>query len=261
MPTTPITDWGAAVVTSFAAALALFLSGVPKIIGFLVVLAIGWFVAGAIGRLVTGLLERVRFSELSDRVGLTTLVRQMGLTLSPPRFIGEIAKWFIRVVVLIAAFDVLGLPAVSRVLEATLLWLPNLVVAIAALIIGGLVANALARIVRGASATAQLGDPDLLANVARFGVLAFAIVVAVNQVGIAADLVNMLFAGVVGALALALGLAFGLGGRETAARVLTNWYQRGRTVAPRVQTQAREEPEEMPMSREEVRAGDGRGRR
>jgi hypothetical protein len=106
------------------------------------------------------------------------------------------------------------------------------------LIIGGLAANALAGLVRGATAQADLGNPDLLANIARVAVWAFAIVIAVNQIGIARELVNTLFMATVGALALALGLAFGLGGRETAAEMVREWYERSRRAAPKIEDAA-----------------------
>jgi hypothetical protein len=107
-------------------------------------------------------------------------------------------------------------------------------VALVVLVIGGLAANALASLVRGATSESGLGNPDLLATIARVAVWAFAIVVAVNQIGVAATLVNTLFMAVVGALALATGLAFGLGGRETAAQIVRGWYERGQAEAPKL---------------------------
>ena len=147
-------------------------------------------------------------------------------------FIANLAKWFIRLTVLVSAFDALGLPAVSQVLEQLLMWLPNLVVALVVLVLAGLAANALAGLVRGATAESGLGNPDLLANIARIAVWAFAIVVAVNQIGIATALVNTLFMATVGAIALALGLSFGLGGRDTAAQIVRGWYERGKRTGP-----------------------------
>jgi hypothetical protein len=88
-------------------------------------------------------------------------------------------------IVLVTAFDPLGLPGVSQVLEQILLWLPNLVVALVVLVIAGLAADALAGLIRGATAQAGLGDPNLLANIARVAVWAFAVVMAVNQIGVA----------------------------------------------------------------------------
>ena len=236
----PVTDLGAAVMTSIATALALFLAAIPKVIGFLVILIIGWIIAAAIAQVVSAVLRAVRFNDLAQRAGLTGFTQQMGLRTDASGFVALIAKWFVRMIVLVSAFDALGLPAVSQVLQQLLLWLPNLVVAIVALVIGGLAANALGRLVRGATAEAGLGNPDLLANIARIAVWAFAIVVAVNQLGIATTLINTLFMATVGAVALALGLAFGLGGRETAAMIVRGWYERGQRAAPRMQYAATE---------------------
>ncbi len=135
---------------------------------------------------------------------------------------------------LVSAFDALGLPAVSQVLQQLLLWLPRLVVAIITLVIGGLAANALGRLIRGATAESGLRNPDLLASVGRIAVWALAIVVAVNQIDIATSLVNTLFTATIGGIALALGLAFGLGGRETAGLIVRSWYEPGQLARPRI---------------------------
>jgi hypothetical protein len=221
-------------MTSLASALALLLGGIPKIFGFLVILIIGWLIASAIATAVAALLRAVKFNDLAQRGGFTGFVQNMGIRQDAAGFIANLAKWFIRLIVLVSAFDALGLPAVSQVLQQLLFWLPNLVVALVVLVIAGLAANALASLVRGAAAQSKLGNPDLLATVARVAVWAFAIVVAVNQIGIAATLINTLFMAVVGALALALGLAFGLGGRDTAAQMVQGWYERGQQAAPKV---------------------------
>jgi mechanosensitive ion channel-like protein len=235
MPTTPVvTDWGTAVMSSVAAALALLLAGIPKIIGFLVILIIGWLIASAIAAAVAALLRAVKFNDLAQRAGLSGFVQNMGVRTDAAGFLANIAKWFIRLIVLVTAFDALGLPAVSQVLQQLLLWLPNLVVALVVLVIGGLAANALAGLVRGATAESGLGNPDLLATIARVAVWAFAIVIAVNQIGIATALVNTLFMAAVGAMALAFGLSFGLGGRETAAEIVRGWYARGKQAAPQM---------------------------
>jgi hypothetical protein len=235
MPTTPtVTDWGTALMSSVATALAILLSGIPKIIGFLVILIIGWLIASAIATVVATVLRAVKFNELAQRAGLTGFVHKMGIQQDAAGFLANLAKWFIRLIVLVTAFDALGLPAVSQVLQQLLLWLPNLVVALVVLVVGGLAANALASLVRGATAESQLGNPDLLATIARVAVWAFAIVVAVNQIGVATALVNTLFMATVGALALALGLAFGLGGRDTAAQIVRGWYERGQQAAPKL---------------------------
>jgi len=235
MPVTgTITNWGQAFMTSMAAALALFLGSIPKVIGFLVILLIGWMVASALSGIVAGVLRSVRFNDMAQRSGLSGFVHNMGVNTDPAGFVATTVKWFVRLIVLTVAFDALGLPAVSQVLQQLLLWIPNLIVALVVLVIGGLAANALASLVRGSTASSGLGNPDFLANVTRIAVMTFAIVIAVNQIGIATTLVNTLFMGFVGALALALGLSFGLGGRDTASEIVRGWYSSGKAQGPKL---------------------------
>lgn len=223
MPT-QVTEWSDAMFTSLAAAMALLFSAIPKILGFLLIIVVGWFVASLIERGLAALLRSIKFNELSERAGLSDFIRRMGMNTDAAGMIGLVVKWFVRLIALVVAFDALGLPAVSEVLRQLLLWLPNVVVALVVLVIGGLAARALSNVVRGAASEADLSNADFLAKTASIVVWAFAIVVAVNQLGIATELVNTLFMAIVGALALSLGLAFGLGGRDTAAEIVRKWY-------------------------------------
>lgn len=234
MSTTPVTNWGEALMTSLASGLIVLFAAIPRIIGFLVILIIGWLIAGAIAAAVAALLRAVKFNDLATRSGFSGFVERMGIKKDASGFLADIVRWFVRLIVLVTAFDALGLPAVSQVLQQLLLWLPNLVVALVILVLAGLAANALASLVRGATAEAGLGNPDLLATIAKVAIWAFAIVIAVNQIGVATALVNTLFTGVVGALALAMGLAFGLGGRETAGQLVASWYHKSEQAAPKL---------------------------
>jgi hypothetical protein len=221
-------------MTSIAAALALLLGAIPKVIGFAVILIIGWIIASALATAVAAILRTVKFNDLAQRAGISGFVQRMGVHTDAAGFLANIVKWFVRLIALVTAFDALGLPAVSQVLQQILLWLPNLIVALVVLVIAGLAANALAGLVRGATGESGLGNPDLLATIARVAVWSFAIVIAVNQIGIATTIVNTLFMATVGAVAVAFALAFGLGGRETAAEIVRGWYERGQQTAPKL---------------------------
>jgi hypothetical protein len=221
-------------MTSVAAALALLLGAIPKVIGFAVILIVGWIIASALAAAAAAILRTVKFNDLAQRAGLTGFVQNMGVRSDAAGFLAMLVKWFVRLIVLVTAFDALGLPAVSQVLQQILLWLPNLVVALVVLVIAGLAAKALASLVRGATAEAGLGNPDLLATIASVAVWGFAIVIAVNQIGVATTIVNTLFMATVGAVAVAFALAFGLGGRETAAQIVRDWYAGGQRVAPKL---------------------------
>lgn len=235
-----ISNWGAAMIASFTDAMSLFFSAIPRVLAALVILVIGWIVAAWIAKGIAALLRSVRFNELSERSGFSGFVQNMGVKTDAAGFLALLVKWFVRLIVLVVAFDALGLPAVSDVLRQLLLWLPNLVVALVVLVIGGLAANALSSLIRGATAKAGFTNPQLLEKVAYVAVWAFAVVVAVNQLGIAQTLVNTLFMALVGSAALAMGLAFGLGGRDTAGEIVRGWYRRGQEASPKIERAAQE---------------------
>lgn len=240
-----IQDWGGALMVSVSQALAIFLAAIPKVIGFAVILIVGWFLATLIAKAVAGLLRTLHFDDLAQRSGFSDFVSSTGAETDAAGFLALVAKWFVRLLALVVAFDALGLPAVSDVLRQMLLWLPNVVVALVVLVIGGLAANSLAGIVRASTSRAGLGNPDMLANIARVAVWSFAIVIAVNQLGIAQTLVNTLFMAIVGSVALALGLSFGLGGQETASEMLKEWRQKVRDAAPKLEKAANEAAREV----------------
>ena len=181
----PVRDAGEAFKASLAGALNTFLSAIPRIIGFAVVLIVGWIISSLFARGVQALLHAVKFNDLARRSGFADFVQKMGVRNDSAGVIANIVKWFVRLITLVVAFDTLGLPAVSNVLQQLLLWLPNLVVALVVLVIGGLAANALSQLVRGATSEAGFSNPETLATVTKVAVWGFAIVVAVNQLGIA----------------------------------------------------------------------------
>jgi hypothetical protein len=223
-----ITEWGAALMTSLAGAMALLFQAIPKLIGFAVILIIGWLVAAVLAKAVVVLLRSVKFNDLAQRAGLAGFVQNMGMRMDSVVLVGAVVRWFVRLIALVVAFDALGLPAVSEVLRQVLLWLPNVVVAVVILVIAGLAGNALGKLIRGAAAESGLRNADLLAKVATGLVIGFGVIVAISQLGIATVFVNALFVALVGAVALAAGLAFGLGAKETAAQIIRDWYGKRR---------------------------------
>jgi hypothetical protein len=223
---------------SLAGALNTFLSAIPRVIGFAFVLIIGWFISSLLARGVDALLHAVRFNDLARRSGFAGFVQKMGVRDDSAGVIAGIVKWFVRLITLVVAFDMLGLPAVSTVLQQLLLWLPNLVVALVVLVVGGLAANALSQLVRGASGEAGFTNPDVLATVTKAAVWGFTIVVAINQLGIATTLINTLMVGIVGAFAIAFGLAFGLGGRDRAAQILDRVGRNVERAGPKLERAA-----------------------
>jgi hypothetical protein len=255
----PVQDTGDAFRASLAGALNTFLSAVPRIIGFAVVLIVGWIISSLFARGVEALLNAVRFNDLARRSGFADFVQKMGVRDDSAGVIASIVKWFVRLITLVVAFDTLGLPAVSSVLQQLLLWLPNLVVALVVLVIGGLAANALSGLVRGASAEAGFTNPNMLATVTKVAVWGFTIVVAINQLGIATTLINTVMIGLVGAFTIAFGLAFGLGGRERAAEIIGRLGRSAEQAKPKLERAAEAASREAQSTAQQIPVHRGNG--
>ena len=253
-----ITHWGDALLASLSGAFAMFFVAIPKIIGFAIILIVGWVIAALIEKALVSLLRAAHFNGFAERAGLSGFIQKSDMKTDAAGALAMIAKWFVRLIALVVAFDALGLPAVSDILRQLLMWLPNLVVALVALVVGGIAANALSTVVRGAATEAGLERPDFLARIAKMAVWAFAIVVAVNQIGVATAIVNTLFMATVGALALALGLSFGLGGRDTAGAIVRKWVERGQQRVPQIRRAADVAANEMSHPGADLSSGERR---
>jgi hypothetical protein len=232
-----IADWGTALIASVASALALVFSFIPKLLGFLVILLIGWLVASAIEKAVTFLLRKIGFDRLAERIGLSRLGAQMNVTLDAAGVLGKLVYWFVFLIFLVPAVDALGLTTVSALLGQIIGYLPNVFVAILVLFLGTLAATFVADLVRGATASGRVGNPNLFANIARYAILGFVALIALEQLQIGTALLNILFTAIVGATALAAGLAFGLGGQETARRYLNRADSSINTASAQIQSQ------------------------
>lgn len=248
MPLTPITDVGTAIVTGFAAAVATFFSALPSILGAIIVLVIGWIVAGWIGGLLARALRMIRFDDLADRAGVTSFLERSDIRADPAGVIGGLVKWYVRLVFVLMAANAVGLTAVATVVNGILAFIPNLIVAIFILGAFAWLASLTRGVVRGALGGTRMPNADAIGTIAYATVFAFGIVAAADQVGIAATLVNTLFVGAVAALALAFGLAFGLGGREEAAQIWRDWRGHASQAMRSIETSPRTEAVTSPTS-------------
>lgn len=232
-----ITDWGTALWTSLTGALALAFAFIPKLLGFLLILIVGLIVANLLAKAVTWLLRKIGFDRVSDRIGLTRLEQRMNVHLDTAGILGRIVFWFVLLVFLVPAVDALGLTVVSNIMGQVIGYIPNVFVAILVLFLGTLLATFVADLVRGAVASANVGNANIFANIARFAILGFVALIALDQLRIAPEMIQILFTAIVGALALAFGLAFGLGGRESAQRWLTRGESSINDAAKQIYTQ------------------------
>ncbi|HET7700573.1 MAG TPA: small-conductance mechanosensitive ion channel [Candidatus Limnocylindria bacterium] len=223
MPVTPITDFGTAVITGIAAAFAAFFSALPSILGAILLLIVGWIIAGAIGGLVAKALRAIHFDQVAARAGVTTFLARAQVRADPAGVVGGTVTWYVRLVFVLLAANAVGLTALSTVVNGILAFIPNLLVAVFILGAFSWLAGLTRNVVRGALGDSSLPNADAIAAIAYAAVFAFGVVAAADQVGVASTLINTLFMGVVAALALAFGLAFGLGGRDEAAQIWRDW--------------------------------------
>jgi hypothetical protein len=233
MITEPINSWGDAIFASLTNALNGFLSAIPLVVGALVILVIGWVISSVIARLVRGLLQRAGADRAFAEHG-GDVYGARAKQVKPSVVTSEIVKWIIRFVFLVAAANVLGMPQVSLLLNQVLLWIPNLLVAAVILLVAPLIGRFLRGLIEVGAGQMGFTNAPLLGRIAEIAVIAFAVIIAINQIGIAADLINILFIGIVAALALAFGLAFGFGGREVAGQITQRWYESSQAAAEKV---------------------------
>ncbi|MBI2640156.1 MAG: hypothetical protein HYW90_04715 [Candidatus Sungbacteria bacterium] len=212
--------WGDVVVASLQQAWSAVVSFVPFLLSALIVFVIGWIIAVALGKLVEQVIKALRVDMFLAKLDFEKAMERAGMRLNTGAFVGGLVRWFLIIVALLAAANILQLTQVTDFLTSVLLYLPNVVVAVLILVIAALVAEVAERVVRGSVEAAGLRRGSLVGLVARWSVWVFAIVAALLQLGVATVLLQTVVTGLVAMLALAFGLAFGLGGKDAAGAVV-----------------------------------------
>lgn len=227
MSLAPVQNVGQALLSLFNE----FLLFLPRILNFVIILIVGYIIARLVRAALVRLLRFAHFDQIADRGGVTRALELAGTRLDAAAVLADVVFWWIFLVFIEMAVNALGLVQISAFINAVLGYIPNVFVAILILIVGSLLANVLAGAVRGATAEAGLTTSGLLANVARWAILVFAFLAALTQLRVAENMIFILFAAMVGMLALAGGLALGLGGVSTARGLLSGWST-GRMLQP-----------------------------
>jgi len=217
------TAWNA-----FAVKITAFL---PELIGAIIIFVVGWIIARLLRLGVEKLLKLVRFDTATEKTGVNKFLKKGEIVKAPSEIVGTLVYWFIMILVLIASLDALGLPIVSDMLNSIFLYIPNVVAAIIVLVLGLLMGNLLAAVVRTAASNAGLKNAEGLGKISLYAIVVFVAAIALIQLGIGEEIVVSAFGLVFGAAALALALAFGLGGRDVAADYLKRWLQEKKTPA------------------------------
>jgi hypothetical protein len=221
-----VIEWGNLIVEPTRQMLTRIMGYLPVLLGALAILIVGWIVARIIRLIVDGVLKVVRFDTLADKSGISEILRKGDLKISAREVVSNIVYWLIIIMVLVMAVDALGLPKASDVLASLFAYVPKVIAALLVLVVAMFLASFASGIVRIAAGNAKLPKPELLAGICRWAIIIFAVTISLAQLGIAPLLVTATFNIVLGGIVLALALAFGLGGKDAAARYLEELKQK-----------------------------------
>jgi len=217
-----IQDWSLVTIQALQGLWQGFLSFIPALIGAIIVFIIGWFVAIGVGRLIAEILNRMKFNRIFERAGGKEVLEKAELKVNPSEFVGAIVKWILVIVFLLVAVEILGLVEFAGFLKSILAYLPNVVVAVLILVVTVIVVDIVEKIVRAGVEGIRVGYGHLVSAIIKWSIWIFAILAILHQLGVARPFMETLFTGIVAMLVLALGISFGLGGKEVAAEILQN---------------------------------------
>jgi len=213
-------SWYEVITAAFQNLWVMFVNFIPKFFGAAIIFIVGWFIAVGIGKLVAKLLSLVKLNQLFSKSGWDEALEKAGLKADVSGFIGAIVKWTLVIVFLLAAVEILGMTEFAGFLGNVLTWLPNVIVAVVILVVAVIIADILEKVVKASVEKTKIGFANVAGMIVKWSIYVFAFVAILIQLGIASYLIQMLVTAFVAMLALAFGLAFGLGGKDTAAGIL-----------------------------------------
>lgn len=216
-----IQTWGDALNQSFTNFAPAAVQFALYLVAALIIFAVGWVVGSFVGDLISKLFKVIKVDTALRQAGLENVLRKGEINLNSGAFVGGLVKWFIIAVFFLSALQVFGLTQVNAYLADVVIgYVPHVIVAVLILLVSIIIAEFVQKIVTGATATAHMGSSRVLGVITKWAIIVFAILAALVELNIAASLIQILFVGIVAALSIAFGLAFGLGGKEAAARFL-----------------------------------------
>lgn len=219
---------GSALVESFTSAFAQVIALAPKVLAAVIVLAAGYIVAKLVANAVSALADKLGLQRAAERSGLSKSMEQAGVTRTVPQIVGTIMFWLLLSVFLVAAFDILQLPGVTGAIEKAVAYIPKVLVATILVVFGLLLAAFLRGVIATSADRIGVSYAQQLANGCYYILALMTFIAAFEQLQITFELLNFAILIAFGAVALALGLSFGLGGRDVMAGILCGYYLRQR---------------------------------
>lgn len=198
----------------------------PRLIAALVVFLVGWLIAILLGKLAYQIVKVLHIDSALTKVGFRHAWERSGFHLDTPKLFYELVKWFFVVVFLMSATNILGLSDVTDFLKTVVLYLPRVIIAAIILLIGILVAKFVEGLVRATVKAAALASGNLLGALAKWAIFIFSLLIALDQLQVASDIIKIVITGLIAAVSLAIGLAFGIGGAKHADEMLGSLKKR-----------------------------------
>ncbi|MFA6416364.1 MAG: hypothetical protein WCW56_02655 [Candidatus Paceibacterota bacterium] len=213
--------WSQVLTASFQGLWLGLIKFVPNIIVSVILFVIGWVFGETVGHWVSQLIRTLKLDRVLESIGLRELLEKAGYRLDSGKFLGFLVKWFVIVAFLMAALEVLGLNQINVFLQTVVLpYLLNVVVSILIFMVGAVLAGALQKIVEASAKAADIKASAAFGAITKWAIIVFTFVIVIGQLGVKDNYFQILFTGVVAALAIACGLAFGLGGKDAANRLV-----------------------------------------
>ncbi|MSU45320.1 MAG: hypothetical protein EXS47_01695 [Candidatus Zambryskibacteria bacterium] len=198
-----------------------FVTFIPKFLIAIIIFLIGWLVASLVRKVVAQVIRGMKVDHALRNLQVEQFVKRAGFNLDAGAFIGGLVEWLVIIVFLVASFEVIGLSQVNNFIQQVVLfYLPQVIIAALMILVAAVVAEAMQKIVSGTAAAGGIKSANFAGALARWSIWIFGILFALSQLGIGAQIINMLVQGMVVAIAIAIGLSFGLGGQDAAARLI-----------------------------------------
>lgn len=215
-----VTSWGQAMTDSIVSAWSKIINFLPNLLGAIIVLIFGLIVAWILKWVVVQFFTLIRVQTVSDQIKLTELLKKIKVNSNIAEVFGVLVYWIIVIIFLLPTLEILGLSQVSSVLNQILAYIPNTLVAAFMVLVGILLADFVANLVKAAAVSFGATTAGVLASVVRYAIIVFVILAALVQLNIASYFLTTLFTGFVGMFAIAGGIAFGLGGKDAAKELI-----------------------------------------
>jgi flagellar biosynthesis protein FliQ len=200
----------------------------PRVLIAILIIVLGWMLAKAVRFAIVKGLRAVNFNVLTERAGMDSFLRDGGIRADTTQILGLLFYWLVVLASLVIGFNLLGLEYITDLLGRVLWFLPKVMVALLILAFGAYFARFIGNAVVAYCRNVHLQDADMLGRIAQYAILAFVVLIALDQVNVGGEIVRQTFLIVLAGIVFALALAFGLGGREWAAEMLERWWPRRR---------------------------------